>query len=190
MTTDPKDNGLLEGGNVRFADLFKPLRDDTPVVEDVSMDDPLLTKSIYPCERRDLKCGECGAEMRIHTSKKFANPFYGCSRFPDCKGSHGAHRDGRPLGIPANKVTKMARIRAHRVFDLIWKERKMSRGEAYAWMRRKMKLSEDDAHIGKFTLEQCEQLITDVRTKFPFVRTSWDRLEDDPFEDVAELSDD
>lgn|SRR5574338_38327 len=174
---------------IRIEDLFKPLVDTTPVVEDVSMDEPLITRSIYPCERKDLKCGECGAPMQIRTAKKFPGPFYGCTRFPECRGTHGAHRDGRPFGIPANKATKLARMRAHRIFDIIWKERTMSRAEAYAWMRRKMKLTDAEAHIGMFNLEQCEALIAHVREKFPFVRTGWDRLLEDPFDDVEDVAD-
>jgi ssDNA-binding Zn-finger/Zn-ribbon topoisomerase 1 len=174
---DPKVDDIL-------ASLFR--RPDEPVVEDVTMDEPMLTRSIYPCERHDLVCAECGSLMKLRKSEKFDNPFYGCTRFPECKGSHGAHRDGRPLGTPANKATKLARIRAHRVFDLLWHQPggRMSRPEAYAWMRRKMRLSEDQAHIGKFSEEQCTKLIEAVREKFPFVKTAWDRINEDPFDQV------
>jgi ssDNA-binding Zn-finger/Zn-ribbon topoisomerase 1 len=84
--------------------------------------------------------------------------FYGCVRFPECKATHGAHRDGRPLGIPATKATKQARIAAHDAFDRIWKEHHMPRRAAYVWMQRAMGLSAEEAHIGRFNLEQCEQL--------------------------------
>ncbi len=184
MMSPDEDDPILDGG-IPLSSLFKPKGHDEPIVEDVTMDGPRETRSIYPCERTDLKCGECQAPMKLRVSKKYEGPFYGCSRFPECKGTHGAHRDGRPLGTPANKATKQARIRAHRVFDLLWNQPKpkMSRGEAYAWMRKKMGLSEKDAHIGSFSLQQCENLVAFVQEKFPFVRTAWDRIADGILDD-------
>ena len=87
---------------------------------DISMDDPMVGSEMYPLARIDLKCGDCGAEMRLRTSPKWDRPFYGCSKFPECRGSHGARTDGAPLGVPGNKETKLARIRAHKVFDVLW----------------------------------------------------------------------
>jgi len=36
-------------------------------------------------------------------------PFFGCSRFPDCRGTHGATKYGEPLGTPGNKECREAR---------------------------------------------------------------------------------
>lgn len=104
----------------------------------------------------DHPCPECGAQMVLRTSK--FGLFYGCEKYPTCQSAHGAHKDGQPLGIPANKATKVARIQAHEDFDRLWKHGHMKRKEAYAWMRQAMGMSADDAHIGRFTIEQCEQL--------------------------------
>ena len=111
----------------------------------------------------DLNCGECEAPMVLRDSRY--GKFYGCSRFPRCRGTIGAHPDGTPLGIPANKATKGARIRAHDVFDRLWMTSLMTRDGAYRWMCRVMDLSEDEAHIGKFTIEQCETLIKKVQER-------------------------
>lgn len=101
-------------------------------------------------------CPECGWSMVLRTSK--FGLFYGCTQFPACTAAHGAHKDGRPLGIPANKATKDARIKAHAAFDRLWKDKHMKRKEAYVWMQGAMSMTADDAHIGRFTIEQCEQL--------------------------------
>lgn len=170
---------------VNIADLFPKKR--TAVVEDVTMDEPRATAPKLPCVRRDLKCAECGATMLLRMSKKFGRPFYGCVNFPTCKGTHGAHPDGRPLGTPADKTTKQARIRAHSVFDLIWKQNRLSRAQAYAWMRKKMKLSDEDGHIGGLTKEQCEKLVLLVQKAFPSVRTVWDRLRENPYVDPRDV---
>jgi len=102
-------------------------------------------------------CPDCGSSMVLRDSKY--GPFYGCVEFPKCKASHGAHKKtGEPLGTPADAKTKKARIRAHDVFDQLWKGQHMSRSEAYAWMQEAMDMSEDEAHIGNFTEEQCDEL--------------------------------
>ena len=157
-----------------------------PLVEDITLDGPCLTTQMYPLARRDLKCADCGALMDIRTSKKFKAPFYGCSTFPACRGTHGAFPDGRPLGKPANKEAKKARVQAHKVFDLIWREKHKPRAAAYTWMRKRMGLSKEEAHIGLFDRLQCEALIALVKKEFPSTRNAWDRIlsfdeDDDPF---------
>ena len=97
--------------------------------------------------------------------------FYGCTNFPKCEAKHSAHQaTGKPMGTPAVKVVREARIRAHAAFDLLWKPRSpwqvkpppMSRKAAYRWMQEALNLSKDEAHIGLFTVERCEALIAVV----------------------------
>jgi ssDNA-binding Zn-finger/Zn-ribbon topoisomerase 1 len=159
-----------------------------PAAEDISLRDEKLGMG-FPGERFDLVCPECGATMKLRNSKH--GLFYGCEKYPACKASHGALNDGRPKGTPGNKETRKARIFAHRVFDRLWKTNtngekpRMSRSAAYAWMRKTMKLADDQAHIGTFTADQCQQLVGLVRAEFPGVRTVWDVLDadDDVFEE-------
>lgn len=113
----------------------------------------------------DLKCGECGADMVLRFSK--FGKFYGCTRYPDCRGTHGAHPDGKPFGTPANKETKAARIRAHRAFDSIWISRRdqlgipksWARRDAYSWLAVELEMKVDDCHIGMFDVETCERIV-------------------------------
>lgn len=120
-----------------------------------------------------LECPDCGASMELRISRH--GKFYGCTRYPKCFATHGAHSDGRPLGRPASKETKQWRIKAHDAFDLLWKPNpvlswsgKMKRKEAYRWMRNVMNLPEPEAHIGMFTKEQCKQLIEKVYFSMKF----------------------
>jgi len=119
-------------------------------------------------EEHYLECPECGSHMRLRQSKKYDRPFYGCSRWPDCDGAHGAHPDGTPLGIPADKVTKSARMRAHEAFDQLWKgdSPKMTRGQAYEWLESYFDLDDGEGHIGRFSREQCEALVAAMLTEF------------------------
>lgn len=88
--------------------------------------------------------------------------FWGCSRYPQCKGTHGAHPDGRPLGKPADLATKKARTRAHAAFDALWRGAHrgggMTRAEAYEWLTAAMG-STEQVHIGALTIEECDQVV-------------------------------
>ena len=158
----------------------------TSLMESPSIEDDIGLADYYPpfpAARDDVKCGECGAPMAIRESK--GRPFYGCTRWPTCTGTHSAHPDGRPQGIPADKATRKARTDAHRFFDLLWKpgehgqKPKMTRAKAYAWLRKHMQLSESEAHFSRFDQAQCEKAVTLIKRAYPEVRSIWDKLADD-----------
>jgi hypothetical protein len=116
---------------------------------------------------QDLVCPECGAPMRLKPSK--FGLFYGCSKWVEtkCPGAHGAHKDGTPLGVPADKATKEVRQVTHHVFDHLWKTSLMSRGAAYRWMQGAMGMSAAEAHIGRFSREECKKLLLAFRDAYP-----------------------
>lgn len=110
-------------------------------------------------------CGECGSAMELQRGTY--GRFWSCSRWPKCTGTHGAHPDGKPFGTPANAATRRARVEAHAAFDRLWQRepgerRLMSRKQAYRWLQETMQLLECDAHIGQFTIAQCDRLIRAV----------------------------
>lgn len=115
-------------------------------------------------------CGECGAPMVLRVAKRgslIGTKFYGCSRYPYCDGTHSAHQStGEPLGVPANKATKRARIDAHAAFDQLHQTRgRMSRKQAYAWLAARLHLTADECHIGRFTIAQCQRVVTLVNQR-------------------------
>lgn len=63
------------------------------------------------------------------------------------------------LGNLANEALRMKRMETHQVFDSFWKERGMSRTQGYKWMAKKLRLSEELAHIGGFEMDRCQKLI-------------------------------
>lgn len=87
-----------------------------------------------------------------------------------------------------DRETRQARIRAHRVFDQIWK-RKLARRrcDAYKWLRKALGLTRKQGHLSLLTVEQCELLITRVYRDFPQLRTRYSRLlYEDLFDDADE----
>lgn len=152
-------------------DMFGDPTDPEPKQEDIDFEDygPQFPKAVT-----NLICADCGARMEVRASKYGA--FYGCVRWPECNGTHGAHPDGSPLGTPADKATREARIKAHFVFDQVWKNQYLLRRQAYQWMREQMGLSHSKAHIGRFSKEQCERLIGLVYKKWPNLHTRYSRI--------------
>jgi ssDNA-binding Zn-finger/Zn-ribbon topoisomerase 1 len=122
---------------------------------------------------KPLDCPECDGLLVLRESRY--GPFYGCTRYPSCTAAHGAHKaTGEPLGIPANKETKRLRMRAHDLFDEFWKGGRMSRGRAYQWLQAYMEMTEGQAHIGRFTKEECLKLIQALELRKNFRK---DRLD-------------
>jgi ssDNA-binding Zn-finger/Zn-ribbon topoisomerase 1 len=121
-------------------------------------------------------CAICDAPMRLRESRAYPLPngqprlFWGCSRYPRCRGTHGAHPDGRPLGTPADEETKCARRAAHAALDQLWQHGPFTRRGAYAVVQRLMGMTKDQAHIGKFDRETCERLITRLHEAAPSLR--------------------
>lgn len=109
----------------------------------------------------NLTCPECSKPMYLRESK--FGPFYGCSMYPQCKGTHGARPDGSPLGKPADQETRQYRILAHAALDRLWEPGPCqlfgSRATAYEWVQKAMHMSPADAHIANFTKEDCQQII-------------------------------
>lgn len=108
-------------------------------------------------------CPLCKSDMILRDSK--FGLFYGCVNYPDCKSTHGAHKNprmdnyGEPFGIPADEETKKKRMEAHDLFDRLWKKKLYTRKKSYELLQEMMNLSAEEAHISRFNIEQCEKLI-------------------------------
>lgn len=76
----------------------------------------------------------------------------------ECGAYVGCHKGTtNPLGNPAGALTRVARSRAHGIFDCIWQWQLMTRKEAYIWLSGKMGLP--DVHIGELTQDQAFQVV-------------------------------
>lgn len=66
--------------------------------------------------------------------------------------------------------TVLARGMAHAAFDRIWKQRVMSRREAYQWLQQAMQMTETEAHMERMNSQQCKEVIAQVKKDFPWLR--------------------
>lgn len=75
----------------------------------------------------------------------------------DCCGAYvGLHPDtDLPLGTLADKRTRDARNATKKTFEAIWRDRHMSRTQAYAWLAGKLGISVAECHFGLFEPDQC-----------------------------------
>lgn len=113
-------------------------------------------------------CRYCGGVVHLVSASKVYGPaakrlgierekFYQCQ---NCNARVGCHKGTkRPLGNLANEVLRMKRMETHQVFDGFWKAQGMSRTQGYKWMAKRLRLSEELAHIGGFEMDQCQKLI-------------------------------
>lgn len=100
--------------------------------------------------------------LRFTTKYTYKNgngrPFYGCSRYPDCTGTHGAHPDGRPMGTPADATTKAERVRIHKLCEKIWGDWETAttkeKQDMYTWLKE----NGPKEHIGEMNLSELYEL--------------------------------
>lgn len=111
-------------------------------------------------------CGECGSPMVLRPSRY--GLFYGCSTFPACRGTHGAHPDGSPLGTPTDAATKKERIIAHEYFDHLWRSGLLKRKRAYVWLCAAIGPTRPDgtSHISDMDMDECHRTIEAILTEF------------------------
>lgn len=127
-------------------------------------------------KRVNIKCPYCGSRAlprpaSVICGSKAADPaapYYVCARYPACDSYVAAHRDTRlPMGTLADSALRRKRIEAHRAFSRLWEDGLMTKRQAYLWLQAKLGLPEREAHIGKFSLFRCEEVIRLCNSCFP-----------------------
>lgn len=95
---------------------------------------------------------------------------YICSHWPECDSYVAAHKkDKRPMGNLANKELRHKRMLAHRALEELQQARHMEKWAVYLWLQGHLNLNEEQAHIGLFSEQMCEQVISLCRQA---IRTS------------------
>jgi hypothetical protein len=109
-----------------------------------------------------MKCTYCGqptqlvtgAKIYPHLSAYHDKLYYSCQ---ECNAYVGCHKDGTPLGTPANARLRWQRQQVHSVLDPIWKSGRIKRSAVYAWLAQRMQLTSEQCHVGMFDENQCRR---------------------------------
>lgn len=101
-------------------------------------------------------CPECSSRMRLRRSRY--GLFYGCSTWPRCNSTHGAHPEGKPLGTPATSEVKQLRIDAHSLLD-----KRFGRKGYFSFLQKTLSLTKEEAHVAKLNKRQLEVVIETLK---------------------------
>lgn len=119
-------------------------------------------------KRVNIKCPYCRSQAFLRPATVVYGPkasdpsakLYVCARYPMCDSYVAAHRKSLlPMGTLADGELRRKRKAAHLVLDQLWQSGLMSRKEAYRMLQLYMGIPEEEAHIAKFSLERCDQVI-------------------------------
>ncbi len=106
-------------------------------------------------------CRYCGQPARLvsgdqiypHRSDLTSLKFWRCA---PCKAWVGVHRGTEtPLGILATAELRKLKSQVHAAFDQIWKDKLMTRAQAYRWLAAGLDISKDECHVGLFDEARC-----------------------------------
>jgi len=91
-------------------------------------------------------------------------PFYRCYRAPECKGAHGAHPDGTPLGQPGDAATRKLRSTLHDALLERLPRRTLGahRRAAQEWLE----VNGFGGHVGQMSAEECRTALV-ILGKYP-----------------------
>lgn len=115
------------------------------------------------CETK-LVPGESVFPNKMNTSprpKYLDKMFYQCIN--DSNHYVGTYSNNiKSLGRLADSELRILRNKGHKIFDPLWKEKKVfkSQKEAYKWLSVKMDIPLEFTHFGMFTNDQCHKAIS------------------------------
>lgn len=110
-----------------------------------------------------MKC-LCGSEMILRNSKY--GKFWGCIRYPDCSETHGAHPNGAPLGILADKETRLLRIEVHKLLGKKFGDwetiSRKQKHKMYAWLKENTSLGHISMLLKTELIELKNKLLREI----------------------------
>jgi hypothetical protein len=154
-----------------------------------------------------LRCQYCNAPAVFRKSSEHIYQGRDYGAVWQCGGSCdayvGAHPDGSPKGILANKALRQLKMQVHAVFDPLWQNfgtaypemkrcspriRQTMRGRAYSWLAEQLGIAFDDCHVGHFDNARCETAIAIIKREAPSALSvrEWAKSKPSPADQLRE----
>lgn len=123
----------------------------SPIGPDLAIPDRCISGPLCACGKAcNLTDGHALYPYKPEAAQK---PFWQCPCGSALVGCHPGTIT--PLGTPADKDTRRARMAAHDAFDPLWKSKTLRRTEAYKRLASKLNIRAEDCHIGLFDIATC-----------------------------------
>jgi len=117
--------------------------------------------------RTGPKCPYCHSDSvlvdakLIHGADTNVGMAYVCANYPECKAYVNCKRDScNPAGTLATEELHQMRLKASELFDAIWKQKIMTKQDAYKRLSNLLCVKKMNCDINNFNLRQCTKLIT------------------------------
>ena len=126
----------------------------------------MTTNTLPQINYTPVRCPFCKKPAKWVENKEVYGRNYGKSYMmwlcKPCDAYVGCHKNTKiPLGTMANKETREWRKKAHESFDPIWKNKIMTRNQAYLLLKAHFN---KDVHIGESDIEMCKQIVKFSKT--------------------------
>jgi len=125
-----------------------------------------MAKKKQKPHKKNVYCPYCGsiAILRdandIYSSNDNENKkLLVCKNYPECDAYIKADKYGNPQGVMANKELRQLRAEAHRYFDEIFKNKILTRQDAYKLLSDKLGIPLQDTHMSYFNEYRCKLTI-------------------------------
>lgn len=114
-------------------------------------------------------CPDCGKRMFLQKSRRR----YRCEDYPKCRGSHGAHPDGSPMGIAVPREVRLLRAEVHSRLNANWNYRdRNDRARMYDWLRKNSK----SGHVAQMNEGELRNLLTKIPVRREVRESLWQHI--------------
>lgn len=116
-------------------------------------------------------CLYCNSDVIYTSNKEVYGRIHGngkCYKCTNCDAYVGVHTGTNvPLGRLADKKLRKLKIKAHSLFDPLWKNGGMKRGEAYHHLAKKLGIPKRECHFGWFDETMLLKAIEVLQPEIP-----------------------
>ncbi len=114
-------------------------------------------------------CPYCERKSKLVNSSVIYGRDYGWAYLcKPCDAYVGCHKGTKKSkGSLANAELREVRKQTHALFDPVWRNKLLSRSDAYSWLAKLLNIPKSECHIGMFNVEMCQSAITVIKAERP-----------------------